>query len=124
MKKIVLLLLTVSFLFVNCSSKHTPVDKLEDFAFELKENSAEFSESDWERAIAKYAEIEESLQEYEYTDEELKEIGRLKAQCLKEISKTAAHSLKNKLHNFQMQMEGAAEEFQDWADELQSLFDE
>ena len=71
MKKIVLSLLTVSFLFVNCSSKQTPVNKLEDLAFELKENSAEFSESDWDKVIAKYAEIEESLQEYEYTDEEL-----------------------------------------------------
>lgn len=33
----------------SCSSKQSPINDLEDLAFELKENSEEYSQSDWEK---------------------------------------------------------------------------
>lgn len=108
----------------SCSSKQSPVDDLEELSVELEEESEDYSESDWENVAAKYAKIEEDLQKYEYTDEELKAIGKLKAKCLKSIAKSSAKNLKKQWHDIQMQMEGASDELQDAAKEFEKIFDE
>lgn len=108
----------------SCSSKQDPITDLEDLAFELKENSEDYSQSDWEKAAVKYSEIEEQMQQYEYSDEELKQIGKLKAQCFKAIAKSTGKALKNQMHNLQMQLEGASEEMEGALDEFGDIFED
>ena len=59
----------VTFLFVtllcSCSSKQTPVDRLEDLVEELQSESEDYSPEDWEDFAQKYAKIEEDLQQYD-----------------------------------------------------------
>lgn len=107
----------------SCSSKQSPINDLEDLAFELKENSEGYSQSDWEKVAVRYSEIEEQMQQYEYTDEELKEIGKLKAQCFKAIVHSSAKNIKKQMRNFQMQMEGASEEMEGAFEEFEDMFE-
>lgn len=90
----------------------------------MKENSENYSQADWEKVAVKFSEIEEQMQQYEYTDEELNKIGKLKAQCFKAIAYSSAKNLKRKMHNFQMQMEGASEEMKGALDELGDMFED
>lgn len=114
----------VAMIFSSCSSKQDPINELEELAFELKENSEDYSQSDWEKIAVKYSEIEDQLQQYEYTDEELKQIGKLKAQCVRAIVHSSANNLKDLMHSFQMQLEGASEEMEGAMDELGEIFDD
>ena len=77
---------------------------------ELKENSSDYSSQDWEEANEQYQLLVEQIDQYEYTDEELKEIGKIKARCLKRMTKGAMKQLQDGIHSITKQMEGAIEE--------------
>lgn len=93
-----------------CSTKQDPIDDLKDLASELVENGNEYSEEQWEEAAQKLKEIETEIQKNDYTDEELKEIGRQKAKCARAWMKNASDRLEEKMHSMKMQIEGAVEE--------------
>jgi hypothetical protein len=76
---------------------------------ELQENSNGYSEKDWEEAKQKYENIETQLQQYDYTDEELKEIGKLEGKCSTYFMKSYIKSIKRNIHNLSKEIEGAAE---------------
>lgn len=125
MKKLLSLVTLILLIFLcACSSKQDPVNKLEDLVEELQDESEDYSPKDWERLAQTYAEIEQDLQKYEYTDEELKEIGKLKAKCFRSFAKSSAKALKSTMHNFKMQLDGASEEIEDALDEFKDIFDE
>lgn len=126
MNRILSFSLTLIFAMVlgSCSSKQDPVNELEELAYELKENSADYSQEDWEDVAVRYAEIEEDLQRNEYTDEELKRIGKLKAQCFRAIIRSSANSFKSLMHNMHMQMEGASEELNGTLEEVNEIFED
>lgn len=105
-------------MLTTCSSKQSPVDDLTELSYKLQEDSENYSSKDWESAITKYAQIEKDLQQYEYTDEELKEIGRLKAKCAKAMMKSSGKLLKSQFHILEMQLEGASEELEGAFDEF------
>lgn len=102
----------------SCSSKQGPINDLEDLAFELEENSEDYSQSDWEEAAIRYSEIEEQMEQYEYTDEELRQVGKLKAKCLKSIAKSSGKILREQIHSVQMQLQGAFDEIEDMFDHM------
>ena len=117
-------LLALLLLVCSCSQKHDPVDDLEALATELAQNGDQYGQSDWEKAAQKYAQIEEDLQKHDYSDEELKHIGQLKAKCFKALVSSSAKMVKSTFHDLQMELEGAAEEMDGSLEELEGVFDE
>ena len=124
MNRILSFSLTLIFAMVlaSCSSKQSPVNELKSLAKDLTENSTEYSSEDWENAITKYAEIEQELQQNTYSDEELKMIGKYKAQCLRAVAKSSASILKKQMHDYKMQMEGASEEMEGIVNDMSDIF--
>lgn len=100
----------------SCSPKEGAMDDLKDFAKELSEDGADYTAEEWEKAADKFAKIEEELNKYDYTDEELKEIGRQKAKCGRAFMEYAAKSAAKQIHSYTKQIEGAAEELGSMAD--------
>ncbi len=125
MKRNIIVLLVLSCIgLCSCSSKQTPIDDLASLAEELTENGEEYTDEDWETAASEYAAIEEELQEYHYTNEEHKKIGKLKGRIFYLISSKYA---KNKINQFANELSGVMEELNDSIDmsnELKDLFDE
>lgn len=127
MKKFLYLVLSLILplaICFSCQTKQSPIDELQSLAFELEEEGQDYSEADWEKAIVKFQEIQDDMQQYEYTDEELKEIGRLKGKCVAAIAKASAKKIKSSMHIFEKEMEGAAEELEGAFKEFDNLFDE
>ena len=108
-------LLVCVFLFAYCQNKQTPIKKLETLDKTLTQKSNSFTTQDWENAIAEYEQIEKELSMYNYTDEELRMIGRIKGRLWAKISKeylnTAAEGIDTYLKMFEGALEGFMEEF-------------
>ena len=108
-------LLVCVFLFASCQNKQTPIKKLETLDKTLTQKSNSFTTQDWENTIAEYEQIEKELSMYNYTDEELRMIGRIKGRLWAKISKeylnTAAEGIDTYLKMFEGALEGFMEEF-------------
>lgn len=107
-------LLMCVFIFASCENKQTPIRKLESLDKTLMQKSDSFTTQDWEAAIAEYEQIERELSMYNYTDEELRMIGRMKGRLWAKISKeylnTAAEGIDAYLKMFEGALEGFMEE--------------
>jgi len=107
MKKIVFFLFALCLVLGSCSSKMDPLSELTVLAEEIDENGSNYTNEDWNHAVQQYEAIEQELDQYTYTDEEQKEIGRLKAKL---GYKFAIKFGKNKLKQIINEMAGAVEE--------------
>ena len=67
-------------LFTACATKQSAISQLEDFSYELRDNSRNYDAGDWERAGKKFVKIREKINkhEFDYTAEEKTKIGRAK----------------------------------------------
>ena len=107
MKNIVLMFVLIIGL-ISCNSKQTPINDLSDLSEEIKDDGAEYSQDDWEKAAQEFEMIAQELKRYksEYTDEELREIGRLEGICLAYFTKQSLHTLNNDIKNAIKETEG------------------
>ena len=106
-----LLITILSLVLTACNKQEQAIDDLRSFSEQLKEESAEYTQEDWQQAGDQYQQIVEEINQYEYTDEQLKEIGRLQAVCIKQMSKGAMKLLRQNINSISKQLEGALEEF-------------
>lgn len=100
--KLFLFLLISPLVFTSCETSQTPVDELSSLLEKIDNNSENYSEEDWNNITNEFTEIEEELSKYEYTDEELKEIGRIKGQILAKMAKSAVKDLKKQMEYLQL----------------------
>ena len=108
-----LLFISIFIVALSCNSKQDAISQLETLCEELQENGDKYTIDDWDAAIAEMNDIDDMIKQYqsEYSEEELKEIGRLKGLCLAHFTKNSAHSLKNQLKNVMKEAEGIFEGF-------------
>lgn len=90
------LILSAVFLTVSCNSKETSANQLDDLANEIETNGKDYTDEDWESAAEEYEQIEADIEDYrsEYTEAELREIGRKKGRCLAAFTKYATKRYK------------------------------
>lgn len=113
MKKLLLICLTFIMLFgiTSCDSSQSAIKDLEVLLNEIEENHQSYTEEDWEAMSLSYSAIEEELAKYEYTDEELKEIGRLKGKCMGYLTKQSLKNLEKQIKDLTKELEGGIEGF-------------
>jgi len=76
-----LFLLLSATVLVACDPNQTAKNDLAKLTERIETKSADWSAADWDDALLAYNEICQTIERYEYTDEELREIGRLKGKC-------------------------------------------
>ena len=91
-----------------CSTKQSAINQLEDFSYELRDNSRNYDADDWERAGKKFVKIRKNVNkhEFDYTAEEKTKIGRLEANCVKYMAKGAKDGVFDKLKNIGSEIKG------------------
>lgn len=112
-----LLLILCVLVLSSCHNKQQPVSDLQAFATELREHSADYTNEDWQKAEQKMDEINESLSQYQYTDEEQQKIGELKGRCWMYFTKRAVKSSVEQVKQFANEMKGAIKGFSEEVDE-------
>lgn len=113
MKKYLFICLTfaLAFSFTACDSSQTAINDLETLLHEIETNYQSYTEEDWENMSLSYSAIEEELAKHEYTDEELKEIGRLKGKCMGYLTKQSLKDLEKQIKDLTKELEGGIEGF-------------
>jgi len=98
-----LYLLVISILLCvlcSCQSKEEQViSGLEKLAAQIEQRADSFTDKDWEGIMAKYEELHEQALECDFTQEQLKELGRVEGKLTtifaKEGSKKIGRDIKN-----------------------------
>lgn len=113
MKKILFICLVfgLMFSFTACNSSQSAINDLETLLHEIETNYQSYTDEDWENMSISYSTIEEELAKYEYTDEELKKIGRLKGKCMGYLTKRSLKDLKKQIKDLTKEFEGGIEGF-------------
>lgn len=91
------LLLTCSciLLLMGCSDEKTDaLNDLEAITEEITTKSADYTQEDWDIAENQFGLICEELEQYEFTDEQLKHIGKLKGKCTAVFARKKASDFK------------------------------
>ena len=111
MKKLALLLTcSCILLLISCSDEKTDtLNDLEAITEELTTKSADYTQEDWDIAENQFGLICEKLDQYEYTDEQLKHIGKLKGKCTAVFARKKASDFKNSFHRIGKEVEGFIE---------------
>ena len=115
LKHIVLYVICALFIFctIGCHSKQTPINRLENLTEEIQNGAPNYTEEDWKAYAEELELIESEIEQYksQYTDEELKEIGRLKGICLAQFTKHSIKTFKNDFEDAMKEDEGLMEGF-------------
>lgn len=75
----ILLIITCALCITSCYYSSDPISRLSSLCESIETDGNNFSQEDWEGVLAEFESIQEELANGEYTQEELKEIGRLEA---------------------------------------------
>ena len=113
MKKYLFICLTfaLALSYTSCDSSQSAINDLEVLLQEIETNYQTYTEEDWENMSLSYSAIEEELAKHEYTDEELKEIGRLKGKCMGYLTKQSLKDLEKQIKDLTKELEGGIEGF-------------
>ena len=111
--------------FTSCNNKNTPIRNLQELSEDLKQNSKNYADDDWAAISQSLDNINNEIDEHrtEYTDEEMKEIGRLKGICGTYLMKYAMKNASQQLKGLILQLGGAVEGVKNAIDSDHSLLD-
>lgn len=113
MNKISVFLTAIAFslCFSSCETSKTPIEHLSSLVEQVEDRYDELTEDDWEKIFSEYEKIEEEMSEYEFSDDELKEIGRLKGRIYAKMTKNAMKDFSKQIEELGKQIEGGVEGF-------------
>lgn len=89
--------------------KEKCIKKLERLNKEVKKDAANFTDEDWDAVMEQYNAISEELKTYEFEEDELRQIGKLKGRFLGMVAKKNLSKGSKALNDFLQQMGGFLE---------------
>lgn len=99
----------LSMLFVSCNPSQTALNDLQKFTERIEQKSSGWSEAEWDDALMYYSEICETIERNEYSDQEIREIGKLKGRCIAQFAKHSLHEGTRDMHDVFIELGGAIE---------------
>ena len=103
-------------------AKHQ-MSRLESLVEKVEQKGENYTSADWDKAIAQYDEITAKMAQCEYTNEQLQEIGALKARFYAARVKNAGNRFKDVIQQVKGAYEQVVEEMDEGLDELESMFE-
>lgn len=103
------LIICIAFLSFSCTnSRQRAINHLRDFTTNLEKTDSQFTPDEWEATENEYDNILNDLENHksEYSDYELKEIGRLEGKCFSQMTVRAAKDAEDQINRFLQQADG------------------
>ena len=109
------LLMTICFaLLCACTTKdERNLSQFRRFTTNLLQKSSSYTDTDWQKSLDEYEKITEGMSNGRYTDEERREIGKLKGQCIAIYTQYTLGTYEKELKGATNELEGAIEGFLD-----------
>jgi tetrahydromethanopterin S-methyltransferase subunit G len=121
----IVILALLSFTFISCNNKNTPINELEELSEDIKENSKNYTDDDWAAISQSLEDIEAELEEHrtEYTEADQEKIGRLKGICVAYFTRYAVKSVSTEVRDGLRQLNGALDGIKEVLDNDSDFFD-
>ena len=112
-KKMVLgLALIVAMLSVSsCATRESAINDLENFSYELRDNSQYYTVKQWRRAVDKFGNIRREISRHDYTVAERQRIGRLEGDCARYMVRGAKDGVVNSVFGLGSEIQGILDAF-------------
>jgi len=105
-------MIALGLFLVSCTDKKiSALKELESFTEEIKYSSDHYTQDEWDNAQNEFCIICEELDNYDYTDEELNYIGRMKGECTALFARHTVSDLKKSLNRIGQEVKGFVEGF-------------
>lgn len=108
MKKFLPLLL-LPLLLTACHPEQMAMNDLQKFTERIEMKSDGWSDADWDDALMHYSEICQTIERYDYTDEQRHQIGELKGRCMAKFYKHSFDDATQGMHDSFIELGGAIE---------------
>lgn len=102
-------LVLMSLMLVACNPSEMAVSDLQKFTERIETKSDRWSEADWDDALIHYSELCQTIERYDYDEEQTREIGKLKGRCLAQFSKHSFDGATKEMHDAFIELGGAIE---------------
>ena len=106
-------LLLLSLLLAACNPSQMAMDDLQKFTERIETTSDKWSDADWDDGVLHYSEICQTIERYEYSEEQIHEIGKLKGRCMAQFYK----------HSFDESTQGMQDAFIELGGAIEGLLD-
>lgn len=128
-----LICMAALILATSCASKQKPVRQLQSIETELETKADDYSTSQWEELIDRYEQTLEDIAQYDYTNEELQQIGEIQGRCAALLLQKSLQKGSKMLSNYAQHAAGLLKgftdefnldnvDFEDCGNSLKSLF--
>lgn len=111
--KVLLMTMCIALLCACTTKEERTLNQFRKFTTNLQQNADSYSSSDWQRSLVEFESITESISNGRYTDDERREIGKLKGQCIAIYAQYAVDTFTNELEGVVNELGGAIESFLD-----------
>lgn len=114
----IVFLIAILLSFSSCKSKEEKViSRLENLSERIDKNGHKFDDEDWVEAFEDLEDIHEDMEDCEFTQEELKKVGRADGRLTAIIAREGAKSLGREASSFLRNFSSFAKGFQEGAQE-------
>lgn len=103
--------LLLLILLCSCNPTKSTIAKYHNLVNELKNNSAEYTEADWESVAKRYETLEDRALQCRFSTEERKELNRLRGQCVAYMLKGAIYQMGDVMEQVSDMTDGFGEAF-------------
>ena len=73
----------------SCSTRESAINDLQNFSYELRDNSQYYTAKKWKKAVNKFGKIRRRIARHDYTVAERQRIGKLEGDCARYMAKGA-----------------------------------
>ena len=107
------MLMLLCLFIISChAGKQAPLYQLEELTEDIRLHHEEYTTADWKEAYARYEQISEEMEKYQYSAEEAEQIGKLEGERVGYFVKSTINSFdgfKNEIKGFLDGIEGTLE---------------
>lgn len=101
------LALIVAMLSVSsCATRESAINDLENFSYELRDNSQYYTAKKWRKAVDKFSNIRREISRHDYTVAERQRIGKLEGDCARYMVRGAKDGVMNSVFGLGSEIQG------------------
>ena len=90
----------------SCSTRESAINDLQNFSYELRDNSQYYTVKKWKKAVNKFVKIRRRIARHDYTVAERQRIGKLEGDCARYMAKGAKDGVLDQILGIGSEIQG------------------
>ena len=90
----------------SCATRESAINDLQNFSYELRDNSQYYTAKKWKKAVNKFGKIRRRIARHDYTVAERQRIGKLEGDCARYMAKGAKDGVLDQILGIGSEIQG------------------